>query len=204
MLPVISRDTPRYMSLVAALIVALAGCGDETADQSAQEPARLEPEPKPRPPTREDALLARVAQDEADVDAYLALGNLYYDSDRPHRAIPAYQEVLKHRPDDPNVRTDLGTRYKRLDKLDEARQQYELVLQKHPKHLGATYNLAVVTELAGDRRRAAELWERAAALAPPRLGGRESRTTACGRGPTRAELRGKHGDPPPLRGGGTA
>ena len=72
---------------------------------------------------------------------------------------------LKHR-DDPNVRTDLGTCYKRMGILDKARAEYERVLREHPAHIQATYNLAVVSALAGDQRRAAELWERVAAMAP--------------------------------------
>jgi tetratricopeptide (TPR) repeat protein len=115
---------------------------------------------------RERALLERLAENPQDLDARLALANLYYDTDRPHGAVAAYIEVLKHRPDEPNIRTDLGTCYKRMGIPDKARAEYERVLAKRPEHVNATYNLAVVSDLAGERLRAAELWERAAALAP--------------------------------------
>ena len=111
------------------------------------------------------ALQKRVAGNPADLNALLALANFYYDADRPHRAIPLYLGILKHDPDNLGVRTDLGTCYKEMGQLDLAQAEYERVLAEHPGHLQATYNLAVVNELAGNRLRAAELWERAATLA---------------------------------------
>ena len=86
--------------------------------------------------------------------------------DKPHLAIPHYQEVLKHRPDDPDVRTDMGTCFKRMGALAQARAEYERVLEKHPEHAMATFNLGVVSSLVGDTERAAELWERTAELSP--------------------------------------
>lgn len=152
-----------------ATLLPLWGCDAKKADP----PPRSRPPAKQAPPARladvvakkEKALLARLAQHPDDLDAQLALANLYFDSDRPHRAVPAYTEVLKRR-DEPNIRTDLGTCYKRMGILDKARAEYERVLRKHPGHIQATYNLAVVSELARDPRRAAELWERVAAMAP--------------------------------------
>lgn len=118
------------------------------------------------PPPEETILRNRLAKDPNDVDAHLDLANLYYDTDRPHRAIPHYRGVLKHRPKDANVRTDLGTCYKRVGDLDRAAREYEHVLRDHPRHVQAAFNLGVVSEMAGDLARAAEMWERAADLAP--------------------------------------
>jgi tetratricopeptide (TPR) repeat protein len=117
-------------------------------------------------PVRVQILLNRIAQDPADVEAHLALANAYYDADRPHLAIPHYQEVLTHRPDDADVRTDLGTCYKRIGDLDRAAAEYERVRREHPDHPQAAFNLAVVSDLAGHHERAADLWEQAARLAP--------------------------------------
>ncbi len=156
--------------LVALFVAALAGCGRE------EPPASTRPTSPKKPATqgrravalaaRESALHAHLADNPDDVKAYLELANVYYDTGRPQLAVPAYQEVLKRQPDNPGVRTDLGTCYKRLSKFDLARAEYERVLAKHPGHIQATYNLAVVSELMGDRVRAAELWERVGAMAP--------------------------------------
>ena len=114
----------------------------------------------------EAALKNQLLQVPSSMEARLALGNLYFDTDRPHRAVVEYQIVLKATPCAPNVRTDLGTCYKRMNQLDLARAEYEKVLKGHPKHFMATFNLGVVTELQGDRLGAAKLWERAAFLNP--------------------------------------
>ena len=143
------------IALATALAVALCGCGGEDKSKPADQPT-----------SQEDKLVGHLSRNPSDVEAHLALANLYYDTDRPHRAVPAYQEVLKHRPDDPNVRTDLGTCFKRLGQLIKARDEYEYVLRNDPEHVQATFNLAVVSLFAGDNLRAAELWERVASLAP--------------------------------------
>ena len=147
------EQTALGIVFAAALSAALCGCGSEDRSKPADQPT-----------SQEDKLLDHLSRNPSDVEAHLALANLYYDTDRPHRAIPAYQEVLKHRPNDPNVRTDLGTCYKRLGTLDQARIEYERVLENHPEHIQAIYNLAVVNYLAGENLRAAELWERVATL----------------------------------------
>jgi Flp pilus assembly protein TadD len=153
--------------LLLAVIPPLAGCERERGERAPRPAAP----PTARSPAgglaaREKALRARVQQHPEDLQAALTLAHLYYDTDRPHRAVPLYRAVLEHK-DDPGVRTDLGTCYKRMGFLDKARAEYERVLADHPNHLQATYNLAVVSELAGDLPRAASLWERAAGLAPP-------------------------------------
>lgn len=121
----------------------------------------LSPEAK-----REAQLLRRVEANSHDTEAQRALGNLYYDTDRPHMAIPPYLEVLDHHPDDPAVRTDLGTCYKRLGALAQARFEYERVLKSHPDHVQTLFNLAVVAHLEEKYTEAAELWERVVAKAP--------------------------------------
>ena len=151
--------------LPALLLVALCACDQERRPPPAQAPQPTTPTDS-APATREERLVAHVAQHPDDVAALLALANYYYDADRPHRAAPLYLEALKHRPDDPAVRTDLGTCYKNMGLLDKAAAEYQRVLRDHPDHLQATFNLAVVSKLAGDEARAAQLWERAAALSP--------------------------------------
>ena len=141
--------------LMVMLTGTLGGCGKENSAQPVDKETGLEAQ-----------LLEHLSQHTSDLQAQLALANLYYDTNRPHMAIPLYQEVLKHRPDDPAIRTDLGTCYKRLGALAQARAEYERVLKTHPEHTQTVYNLAVITYLEGDNPGAAELWERAAAQAP--------------------------------------
>ena len=152
----------------ACLLAALCGCSSDEAAPRAPAPARPAAPAGSAQDTapREQALREHVAQHPTDVNAKLALANFLYDMDRPHRAAPLYIDVLDQRPDDLSVRTDLGTCYKEMGHFGLARAEYERVLQKHPGHVQATYNLAIVSGLAGDHTRAAELWDRVAVLAP--------------------------------------
>ena len=156
----------RFASLCCAAACCaawLVGCGPEEPPQSG--PGQLGPQSTQNTAAMEAALKLRLADNPDDADAHLALGNLYYDSDRPHRAIEEYQKVLEAGPCSPNVRTDIRTCYKKMNQLDKARAEYEHVLKDHRKHVNATFNLAAVTRLQGDLPGAADLWERAAALA---------------------------------------
>lgn len=159
----------RVIALMAASLLPLVGCDSTTTPQL---PAKDAPQLHPLAARAQELALQEVrlrqhlAAHSDDTATRLALANLYYDMDRPHRAVPLYLAVLRERPDDVSARTDLGTCYKEMGHLGQARAEYERVLAKHPGHVQATYNLAVVSELAGDRAKAAELWERVATLAP--------------------------------------
>ncbi|HPD16579.1 MAG TPA: tetratricopeptide repeat protein [Planctomycetota bacterium] len=159
----------RLIALIAAALLSLAGCDSTSTPQL---PAKGVPQLPPLAAKaqelalREIGLRQHLAAHPDDTNARLALANLYYDMDRPHRAVPLYLAVLRERPEDLSARTDLGTCYKEMGHLGQARIEYERVLQKHAGHVQATYNLAVVNELTGDRAKAAELWERVATLAP--------------------------------------
>ena len=150
-------------ALLAAALLGLVACMNQSPAEKASE----------------QALLSRLAQNPADLEARFSLANLYFDTARPQLAASAYQEVLKHRPDDPNIRADLGTCYKRLGDLDKARAEYERVLKKHPKHARCTYNLAVVMGLLEKYLRAAELFEKAATLTTDPVTAKQARENAA-------------------------
>ncbi len=176
----LSSDTPGWrrtaLGLAAACGMLFAACGPKEptpSPASNSAPSAGKPRQTLSAAQRaqhiaktEAALKKQILLNPNDVKAHLALGNLYYDTNRPHLAVAEYQIVLKTAPCDPNVRTDLGTCYKHMNQWDKARAQYEQVIKKHPNHIMATFNLAVVLEHQGDLRHAAELWERAAFLNP--------------------------------------
>ncbi|MHC4941386.1 MAG: tetratricopeptide repeat protein [Planctomycetota bacterium] len=140
------------LMLVPLLLIVCGGCGEVDAPVKA------------KPKTDEQALLAVLAENPDDMNSRLALANLYFDTGRTWSAIPVYQEFLKHRPNNPNVRTDLGTCYKRIGDLKRARAEFEGVVREYPNHVQAIYNLAVVINMTGDPLFAAELWEHAAEI----------------------------------------
>ena len=72
------------------------------------------------------------------------MGNLYFDSGQPKEAIKAYNEYLTIKPDNPDVRTDLGIMYRQLGDFDRAIQEFEKVAQSDPKHINSRYNVGIV------------------------------------------------------------
>lgn len=114
--------------------------------------------------TKESVLQQRISRDPADLAAQLELAHHYFDTERRPQAIPLYVKVLAQRPDDPDIRTDLATSLFDARRLAEARVEYERVIRKHPEHLKAVFNLAVLSAAEGKSEAAAQLWEKAATL----------------------------------------
>ena len=56
-------------------------------------------------------LLEAVNQDPKDFDSLVKLGNLYYDGKQFPSAIQYYERALAIHPENPDVRTDMGTAY---------------------------------------------------------------------------------------------
>src|ERR1700758_2377951 len=56
-------------------------------------------------------LLENVNKDPNDFDSLVKLGNLYYDGQQFPTAIPYYERALTIHPENPDVRTDMGTAY---------------------------------------------------------------------------------------------
>jgi tetratricopeptide (TPR) repeat protein len=72
------------------------------------------------------------------------LGNLYFDSDRPQEAIEVYRQYLAIKPDNPDVRTDMGIMYRKLGQFDRALEEFRKATQSDPKHVNSRYNIGVV------------------------------------------------------------
>jgi cytochrome c-type biogenesis protein CcmH/NrfG len=85
-----------------------------------------------------------VKKDPKNLPAWVELGNLYFDSDRPKEAIEAYGHYLAVKPDNPDVRTDMGIMYRRLGQFDRAIEEFRKAAQNDPKHANSQYNIGVV------------------------------------------------------------
>jgi tetratricopeptide (TPR) repeat protein len=90
------------------------------------------------------ALKDIVKKDPKNLPAWVELGNLYFDSDQPKEAIEAYNQYLAIKPDNPDVRTDLGIMYRKLGDFDKAIEEFKKAAQSDPKHINSRYNLGLV------------------------------------------------------------
>jgi cytochrome c-type biogenesis protein CcmH/NrfG len=114
-----------------------------------------------------DEIKRIVAADPANRNAWVALGNEYFDNNQFVDAIDAYEKALELQPDDPNVLTDQGVMFRRLGWFDRAIQNFSKANELAPNHAPSLYNLGVVYRYdLQDFPRAIEAWTKFLALNP--------------------------------------
>ena len=135
---------------VAALIVGLLGgylvFNISTAGKSRQEtpsipPGAGSPTDYARRITEAEKI---VAQDPKNLNAWISLGNDYFDTEQTQKAINAYAKALEIEPNNPNVLTDQGVMYRKMGWYDKALANFEKAQRVDPNHLQSLYNMGVV------------------------------------------------------------
>jgi cytochrome c-type biogenesis protein CcmH/NrfG len=109
-----------------------------------------DPMPVPKGPdpvevaSKTQTLKEILKKDPKNLAAWMELGNLYFDSDHPEEAIDAYSQYLAIKPDNPDVRTDMGIMYRALGDFDRAIEEFKKAAQSDPKHINSHYNIGIV------------------------------------------------------------
>lgn len=85
-----------------------------------------------------------VAQDPKNLNAWLSLGNDYFDTEQSQKAIHAYGKALEIEPNNPNVLTDQGVMYRRIGWYDKALENFAKAQKLDPKHLQSLFNSGIV------------------------------------------------------------
>lgn len=85
-----------------------------------------------------------VAREPKNIQAWIQLGNDYFDTEQPQKAINAYGKALELDPRNPNVLTDQGIMYRKVGWFDKAIANFEKARQIDPSHLQSLYNMGVV------------------------------------------------------------
>lgn len=105
-------------------------------------------------------LLDAVNRNPADYDALVKLGDLYYDGQQFPNAIQYYDRALAIHPENPDVRTDLGTAYWYTGNADKALAELETSLKYKPGHPQTLFNLGWVKwQGKADAKGAVEAWQ---------------------------------------------
>jgi cytochrome c-type biogenesis protein CcmH/NrfG len=106
-----------------------------------------------------------VAKDPKNVQGWVSLGNLYFDSFKavgdPQRAqasVDAYGNALALKPNDPDVLTDQGVMYRDLGKSDKALANFLKASQVDPNHMQSLMNAGVVYAETNQPKKAEEMW----------------------------------------------
>ena len=90
------------------------------------------------------ALEQQVRSNPNNGQAWVQLGNLYFDTNQPPKAIEAYNRALQIIPPDPNVLTDLGVMYRRNGQPMQAIESFKKAAALSPTHEPSRFNLGIV------------------------------------------------------------
>ena len=108
-----------------------------------------------------------VARDPKNVQAWIQLGNDYFDLHRPQEAVDAYGKALALEPNNPDVLTDQGVMYRELKQFDKALANFKKASQVKPDHVQSLFNIGVVYESdLKDSAKALQAWEKVVQVAP--------------------------------------
>jgi cytochrome c-type biogenesis protein CcmH/NrfG len=106
-------------------------------------------------------LLEAVNRNPGDFDSLVKLGDLYYDGQKFPSAIQYYERALAIHPENPDVRTDLGTAYWYTGNADKALAEMETSLKYKPGHPQTLFNLGWVKwQGKADAKGAVAAWQK--------------------------------------------
>jgi cytochrome c-type biogenesis protein CcmH/NrfG len=101
-----------------------------------------------------------VALNPQDVNAWITLGNLYFDTGQPAKSVEAYSRSLELRPGNPNVLTDMGVMHRSLGEFQQALDAFAKAVAVDPRHETARMNTGIVLLYdLGDREGAITAWQ---------------------------------------------
>ncbi|MFZ3208200.1 MAG: tetratricopeptide repeat protein [Geobacteraceae bacterium] len=85
-----------------------------------------------------------VVREPNNLPAWIQLGNDYFDTDQPQKAINAYAKALELDPRNPNVLTDQGIMFRKVGWFDKAISNFKKARKLDPGHLQSIYNTGLV------------------------------------------------------------
>lgn len=101
-----------------------------------------------------------VAREPANLKAWVSLGNDYFDTEQPRKAVQAYARALELHPSSPDLLTDQGIMYRKLGWYDKALANFQRARALDPKHMQSLYNMGIVYTLdLRQPERAVPLWQ---------------------------------------------
>ena len=106
------------------------------------------------------ALEKETRSNPGNLEAWIELGNSYFDSNQYEKAIAAYTKALEISPGNANVWTDMGVMYRRNGNPQEAIKAFDKAIEADPKHEVSRMNKGIVLlHDLQDTDGAIEAWE---------------------------------------------
>lgn len=106
------------------------------------------------------SLEKEVLSNPTNVNAWIELGNKYFDTNQYEKSIRAYQRALDLDPNNANVWTDIGIMYRRSGNPMEAIRSFDKAIEVDPQHEISLMNKGIVLlHDLGDEKGAIRAWE---------------------------------------------
>jgi tetratricopeptide (TPR) repeat protein len=91
-----------------------------------------------------ETLLTRTAAADATAATWQELGNIYFDTDQPEKAIKAYDRALVLQPDDIDILNDQGAMFRQTGDYQRALMNFEKAFSSDSRNLESLYNSGYV------------------------------------------------------------
>jgi len=79
-----------------------------------------------------------------NIEAWIHLGDLYFDSGLSEKSIAAYEKALALNPVNAEVWTDMGVMYRKIGKFEKAIQCFDKAVGINPRHEVSRFNKGIV------------------------------------------------------------
>lgn len=141
-----------YISIAVALLVGFL-MGIIYSDRSPQSGGQVAQQGQgvPQQAAQQEQMLQAIAslelavtQNPNSAETWTRLGNAYFDTDQPVKAIEAYAKSLAIIPGNPSVLTDMGVMYRRNGQPEKAIESFDQALKINPGLEQALFNKGIV------------------------------------------------------------
>ena len=111
-------------------------------------PGRPAPSPATAPDSGKASMIADLEKETGsnpgNLEAWVELGNSYFDTNQYEKSIGAYRKALEINPKNANVWTDMGVMYRRNGNPQEAINAFNKAIEADPKHEVSRMNKGIV------------------------------------------------------------
>lgn len=123
--------------------------------------------PTPEQAAKISSLELEVGRNSGNGGAWTLLGNLYFDTNQPGKAIAAYNKSLELNQGQPDVWTDLGVMYRSNRQFKEAIAAFDRASALNPALEQSYFNKGIVLIYdLGDKPAGIAAWQKAVSLNP--------------------------------------
>jgi cytochrome c-type biogenesis protein CcmH/NrfG len=169
----VKKETTFIVAFVALLVGFLSGVVFVSFKSGAMREPQQQTASKPpidatNASTEEIASLENeVSRNPGNTQAWVQLGNRYFDADQHQQAIRAYNRALALDSNNPGVWTDLGVMYRRNGQPQKAIEAFDKAISLDPLHEASRFNKGIVLlHDLKDRKGAIAAWEALLAINP--------------------------------------